>query len=92
MDEADLGTVSSGVELALTLRTRVAFNLPVQYTCVYIEIRVEHLKKNTYWKTQKVPVIDGSALLDFWIRVPGKKDGTTIKFKASIRIEELGTM
>ena len=71
---------------AVTLRTRAIFNLPSEYNFVYIEIRVGHIKKT--WTTQKVPVVDGAALLDFWARIPGTGGETSIELKvgAVIRV------
>lgn len=60
---------------ALTLRTRAIFNLPQEYSWVYLEIRVGHIGKT--WKTHRVPVIKGSALIDFWTRIPGPGKGET---------------
>lgn len=75
-------TDQSGAVPALTLRTRAVFNLPVEYAWVYIEIRIGHIKKA--WKTHRVPVINGSALIDFWIRIPGKgNEAIQLKVRAS---------
>ena len=64
---------------AVTLRTRAIFNLPSEYNFVYIEIRVEGIRK--LWTTQKVPVVDGAALVDFWARIPGTGGETHIDLK-----------
>lgn len=64
---------------AVTLRTRAIFNLPSEYNFVYVEIRVGHMRKT--WTTQKVPVVDGAALLDFWARIPGTGGETSIELK-----------
>ena len=64
---------------AVTLRTRAVFNLPSEYNFVYVEIRVEGIRK--LWTTQKVPVVDGAALVDFWARIPGTGGETHIDLK-----------
>ncbi len=69
---------------AVTLRTRAIFNLPSEYTFVYIEIRVGHIRKT--WTTQKVPVVDGAALLDFWARIPGTGGETSIELKVGAAV------
>ena len=62
------------------LRVRAALNLnSKEYKYVYVTIKAEHLK--TKWRTQTVPVSNGSALLDFWARIPSNGLETRISLE-----------
>ncbi len=72
----------------VTVRSRAVFKLPSEYTFVYIELRAAHLKNN--WTTQKVPVINGTALVDFWARIPCAGAETRIELKVQPKVARIG--
>ena len=66
-------------------RTRALFNLPTEYTFVYIEIRIGHI--GTPWATQRVPVINGAALVDFWARIPSAGGEANIQLRVRFSLD-----
>ena len=50
----------------VTLHTRAVFNLPNEYRYVQCELTAQNKKT---WRTPSVSVTNGTALLDFWVRL-----------------------
>ena len=69
---------------ALTLRTRAVYFLPIEYEFIEIEIRVGDATSKASWVSERVPVEkNGTALVDFWARIPtsARSNKTHISFK-----------
>ena len=64
------------------LRIRASLNLPSKdYKFVYVLIKAGHIR--TKWETQRCPVANGSALINFWARIPA--DGLETRIELEVR-------
>lgn len=70
------------VQEVVQLRTRAVFHLPENYEHVRLGLHTQRTR--TAWRSMQVNVNDGTALIDFWARVPLEAGGTRIGIEVSV--------